>query len=367
MDFTLFSREIEKTGFVLENRVASTLKRAGWTVISNKYYIDDVEESVREIDLLAYRVTKVQHFEVYTVLVVSCKKSDENAWALLARNINLKDPNSDWWPLHAWSNDKALTYQLGISGKARNYHDALSILGVKDALSVPDVEVFAFQEMNKKSGKPQNDKPIHGAITSLIKAQAYELSALPRRKKAPSIYQFNLLSVVDTDMVRLMFDGTSIESSPIDTEHYLARYIVNKREIFSRIRFIKSDVFDRVIEDYGRLHEANCKWLASECDKFYLNIEADYSRMEVLSEEFVNTIKWMTWRIQRRIANQIELRPPSFFYDKEKNQLNISFIDLPDEALDFMNSDEGIGKMTAETLRKIYRYSGDFVFSDIPF
>lgn len=61
-----FAAEIRKTGFVLENEVAQVLKRSGWTVISNKYYVDDSEETVREIDLVAYHVPKVQHFDVYT-------------------------------------------------------------------------------------------------------------------------------------------------------------------------------------------------------------------------------------------------------------------------------------------------------------
>jgi hypothetical protein len=158
MDPNLLANEIRKTGFVLENRVAQALKVAGWTVISNKYYVDDSEESVREIDLVAYRVSKVQHFDIYTTLIISCKKSDANAWALLAREINLKDPNSDWWPLHAWSNDKALNFQLAETNKARRYHEQVTAFGVKDALGMPSVEVFAFQEMDKVSGKPQNDK-----------------------------------------------------------------------------------------------------------------------------------------------------------------------------------------------------------------
>lgn len=171
MDPKLLSAEIRKTGFVLENQIAQELKAANWTVISNKYYVDDSEETVREIDLVAYRVGRVQHFDVYTVLIISCKKSDSNLWALLARDINLKDPNSDWWPLHAWSNDRALSYQLAEAGKARRYHEQVATLGVVEALSVPAVEVFAFQEMDRASGKPQNDKPIFSAVTSLMKAQ----------------------------------------------------------------------------------------------------------------------------------------------------------------------------------------------------
>ena len=84
MDPKKFAAEICKTGFVLENQIAQTLKAAGWTVISNKYYVDDFEESVREIDLIAYKVSKVKHLDVYTALIISCKKSESNAWALLA-------------------------------------------------------------------------------------------------------------------------------------------------------------------------------------------------------------------------------------------------------------------------------------------
>ena len=40
-----FAEQIEKTGFVLENRIAQALKAAKWTVISNRYYVDDAEES----------------------------------------------------------------------------------------------------------------------------------------------------------------------------------------------------------------------------------------------------------------------------------------------------------------------------------
>ncbi len=143
-----YAREIRKTGFVLEYKVADILRQAGWTVISNKYYEDDFEGSVREIDLLAYKVSKVQQVDIYTTLLISCKKSDVDIWALLARNINLKDPNADWWPLHAWSNDKAIAYEIGKPAISKNYHDQLMTLGVKEALAVPEYEVFAFQDVS---------------------------------------------------------------------------------------------------------------------------------------------------------------------------------------------------------------------------
>ncbi|WP_321891985.1 hypothetical protein [Paraburkholderia tropica] len=368
MDFSIFSREIEKTGFVLENRVASELKQASWTVISNKYYVDDVEENVREIDILAYKVSKVQHFDVYTVLIISCKKSDENAWALLTRKINLKDPNSDWWPVHAWSNDKALSYQLEIPGKPQKYHESIANLGVKHILDTPSVEVFAFQEMNKKTGKPQNDKPIFSAITSLVKAQAYEMAALPLRKKSPSVYQFNLLSIADTDLIRLMFDGNKIEAAPIDAEHYLARYIVKKREIFARIRFIKIDSLQESLKSYSQLHDANCKWITTECDSFFSGIENDHNRMNVYAKDFLNAIKWqINWRIRSKFSKQVALDDASFIWMETEKTLNIYLSGLEEDEAKFLNECDDIGKETKKALKKFYRYTGDFTFTDFPF
>lgn len=53
-DLSTLEKQIEKTGFVIETPMARQLKEAGWTVNSNRYYVDDAEENVREIDLVAY-------------------------------------------------------------------------------------------------------------------------------------------------------------------------------------------------------------------------------------------------------------------------------------------------------------------------
>jgi hypothetical protein len=363
-----YANEIRKTGFVLENDVAQTLRARGWSVISNKYYVDDSEETVREIDLIAYRVNRVQHFDVYTVLIISCKKSETNAWALLAREANRNDPNLDLWPIHIWSNDKALTFQLSVNGHAKAFHAASQSNGVTEALSLPNVEVFAFQEMDKTTGKPQNDKPIFSAITSLMKAQAYELGALSGRKKTPAVYQFNLLSVVDTELVQLKFEGAEIQQTEVETEHYLARYIIRKREIFARIRFIRARVFASVLEDYGRLHLSNCKWFAAECDSFYKDILQDWSRPEILLDDFVRKFRsQVEWRLQTQFNRSFDLSKPGPYWNKSTNSFEIGF-DLPDDVIDFMSKDAAIKKCFKDALNSIYRFDGEFNISyDIPF
>jgi hypothetical protein len=362
-----FANAIKTTGFVLENRIAQELKNAGWTVISNKYYIDDLQETVREIDLVAYCVTPIQHFNVYTTLIISCKKSEENAWALLSREINWQDPNIDWYPLHAWSNDKALNFQLSEPKKASSYYEQLASMGVKGSLGSPTVEVFAFQEMNKNSGKTHNDKSIFSAVTSLMKAQAYELAALPTRQKAPSVYQFNLLSVVDTDLIRLMFRNSTIECTELETEHYLARYIIHKREMFSRIRFIKADIFSSTLKDYELLHRANCNWFNTECNLFYESVLKDGKRAEVLTTQFKSLINHeIPWKLARKFKRSIDIEIISVNWSKATNSPWISVFgsSVKIEVIDFLNSDPEIKDCVSKILKIVYRYEGEFHFED---
>ncbi|WP_431151835.1 hypothetical protein [Acidovorax facilis] len=388
-NYQAYKDAIKKTGFVLENRVAQLLKASGWTVISNKYYEDDYSNTVREVDLIAYKVSHVQHFDVYTTLVISCKKSEENVWALLARDINLKDPNADWWPMHAWSNDPALQYRLAEPNCAKAYHAAAQSFGVVQALSVPDVEVFAFQELSKAAeitsvtrkqthgsgstklaSSPKNDVAIFSAITSLMKAQAYELGSLPNRKKKPSLYQFNLLAVADTELLRLHFRGSDIECAEIDSEHYVGRYIIHRKETFSRIRFIRASAFESTLQDYGRLHDANAKWVADECDSFYRDIVQDDRRLNALLPTFRNEVRsFIRWKSVSEAGVHVDMETATLSYSKKEKKLLIhTDFGLEIDAPDKFNQSKAIKERVSKALEKVYRYEGAFEFiDDIPF
>ena len=286
---------------------------------------------------------------------------------MLARPINLKDPNSDWWPLHAWSNDSAIQYQLAQSGRARRYHEDLIAAGIDQVLQVPDVEVFAFQEMNKSSGKSHNDRNIFNSITSLIKAQAYELSSLPARKKRASVYQFNLISLVESEIVRLMFDGNKIEASQRGTEHFLARYIVRKSEIFSRIRFVQADIFHEVLPDYTRLATENCKWFEQQYDEFFVDIVKDSKRLDIFKEQFLRLVRFpIRARIRQAKQETVEIKSPWIFWSEKRGQLELSF-DVPDGVAEFMNVDEKVREILAGALNTTYQYTGTFVVDDVLF
>lgn len=363
-----FAEQIGKTGFVLENRIAQALKAAKWTVISNRYYVDDHEESVREIDLIAYKISKMQHFEVCTTLVISCKKSEGNAWALLARQIDLKDPNAVLHPLHAWSNDKALSFRIESPGCGKRFHEEVSKLGADKVLQTPEVDIFAFQEMKKVNGTPQNDKAIFAAVTTLMKAQAYELGALPNRKKSPCVYQFNLVSVVDAPLVRLMFSEENVEACEIKSEQYNARYIIQKQETSSRIRFINSDSFADSIGDYEALHKANHKWFGSECDAFYQNVVEDHKRVDVFIIEFREAVAWrLGYSLRKKKLKAPKLSEINLSWNNGERVL-VVHVPGDDETESTLNDDSFVRDGVKEALGRFYRYDGPFKFSDdIPF
>jgi hypothetical protein len=118
MSTNRYTQEIVKTGFELEFRVSEVFRHLGWTVIANKYYIDDHQGTVREIDVVAYRTTKLQDYRLATVVVVSCKKNERDAWVLLSKDLDRPDPNMEWQPLHTWFKPEGAEAHAGEDGLA---------------------------------------------------------------------------------------------------------------------------------------------------------------------------------------------------------------------------------------------------------
>lgn len=368
LDLTKFEESILKTGFAFEDKVSSALKEEGWSILSNKYYIDDHEETVREIDLIAYRARQVQHFTVYTALIISCKKNDSNVWALLSRPLDKRDPNRNWHPVHAWTNDRALQFHLINPEFGTDYHSRLGEAQL-NALSDPLLDIFAFQEMNQVSGSPQNDKAIFGSITSLMKAQAYELRALSSRKNEPCVYHFSLLSVVDAEMIRLTFDGARPKASELSTEHYLASYIIEKKQEVSRIRFIAAPAFKSAISDYNELHLFNCKVFSDYCDEFYVGALECHKKRNLFIEDFRKAVGLpIFWRMQAKFGHDIKSSEIDLQWNSDKNMVEIA-IPLDDYHFEFLNQDAIAKDVVRRALMDFYRYSGyfEFAFEDIPF
>jgi hypothetical protein len=360
LDLHKYEENIKKTGFPLEFCVSETLRKGKWSVINNKYYIDDQSSQVREIDIVAYKAKKIQDFYVFTTLIISCKKNEENLWALLSKNIDKKDPNTDWKPVHIRTEKPALKFMLSKDDWKNNYYNYVTERGVEKAICLPEFNIFAFQQMNIKNGNPQNDKPIFDSVTSLMKAQAYELS---KREKHNCVYQYNLISIIDSELIRLHFEEDNITGYQIEQCHYIGRYILNQEETFARIHFMKKASFANILCDYDLYHEANCSFFEKIYDGFYIDVVKDYEKRGLFKEELSQKIKWIIYSKVKNIHERMEdLKEISLHWDNKQEILEIG-MNINEEEANILNSSSDTIEAMKKLLNNIYRYKGDFKFT----
>ncbi len=372
MDLSKYIEEIKTTGFKLEYDVSTILKNQHWNVISNKYYIDDSKGTVREIDLVAYKVSKIQCFYVYTVLIISCKKNEKCDWALLSKERDQNDPNANLKPIHLWSNHKVLDYIINQEGWAEEYFSTNNANG-SDILSlIENYQIFAFQEMNKTNGKNNNDKNIFNSITSLMKAQSYEINSLESRKKEPAVYQFNLLSVIDTNLVRINFSSGEINALEVEDEIYVADYIIQNQQTSSKIHFINFNNFSTKLTKYDQLHEANVDSFNEKYDFFFENVHGSFSALNLFCDDIA---KKMIWPVQKCLSSKsginsiIDLKIKDFCISRSFDGSTIDLgIDLSLEDISYLNNNDDVCGELKQNLYNILRYDGESKFETlIPF
>jgi len=368
LDLNLITKNIEQTGFPLQHEVAELLRLHGWSVISSKYYLDDVQNVPREIDLIAYKVKAFQKVQLYTTLVISCKKSEKNAWVCMLQKPDFADPNINWHPQTVWTNQRCLRHMLEKTDWIRPYVSAVSGTPLFEDILNPTGHAFAFQEVDKKSSKAQNDKNIFNSITSLMKAEGYELSSLAHRKKEKALYCFHLISILDSDLVTVTFKESERVIEKSKDGRFIVNYIVNGRERSSRIHFITYPYLSTILDRYDELAAYNTDYFNRLHDSFYEDIFSDYDRVELLKEDFKRRLLW-EWNYEYSQAHggKGPCSDCNFFFDKKEEVLRIG-AGANEAHTDFLNRHEGIRKHTQARLKEVYRYTGDFKFvEEVPF
>jgi len=364
-----FLEGIRSTGFELEFSISQSLMSEGWTVINNKYYIDDVQGSAREIDILAYKATTNNEFQVYTVLIISCKKSSENTWALLAKEKSIKDPNIDWSPVTLWSNQKAIKMIIENYSWKDKYVKSSKHLSEK--LFVPDKHIFAFQELNSKKGVPKNDKAIFNSIVTSMKSQNYEITSLDKRKKEESVYNFNLISVIDAPLKRINYGNKEPDIEDINSDIYVGSYIINKKETVSRVHIINHNIFNSCLTIYNKLHIHNIEQSSIILDSYYIDCLKDKRKVDLFKEEFNLKLRYEIYKVLRdlRAPKKVDLNNIVAGWDHKKKCATIEVDSVwEDSETNALNIDNKIKVIVAKALKDVYRYEGDFYFNDeIPF
>jgi hypothetical protein len=361
-----YVENIRRTGFPLEFEIAEALRKHEWSVITNKYYIDDVQATVREIDIVAYKATAKNGVMIYTSIIVSCKKSEENVWALLSKKANTNDRNIDWSPLHTWAGAPDLRYMLSLPLWKTKYRDYMISNGLHTVVQEPARHIFAFQEMAKESGKPKNDKAIFESVTSLIKAQAYELNVLPLRKgkSPPSVYQFNLLNVVDTDLICLDFNDEEVVPSIIEQETYIASYIVEKKQTFARILFVKPSSLEVALEKYDKLHALNVSFFEKLSREFYADAVKVRQKREIFLEDFLkNVSSKLDWTFLEVVNRFSTIKDFDLMWSASSQAVKL-LIKSGKNVVEKINEDESLINELKILLKKYYRYNGSLIVSE---
>lgn len=373
---------VERTGFPLEHRTAVAFSSRGWSVVSNKYYVDDNSGEVREIDMIAYKAVLAGHVTVYSAIVVSCKKTAENTWVFMTRAANHADPNKNHSPVHYWTNDKALTYSMAQQGALDRLNESLSHVA-PELWGLAPKDIFGFQELcpvyeNKAKGikvtsglKADNDRALFSSVTTLMKAQAYELKRLPERRKEPVIYLFNLLAVMDGAMIEASYQENPPDVSEAKIQSYIAHYIIKGEEQYCRINFVSVDKLEEVIDQCDKVHVRAVRFVTENIASFYRDVFKDKAAMKHLFDDFIHLLRPFVNIFGKLSESKYEFGKENvdLEYDEGRKLLKISVAqEQPDKYVEKLNGQKRVVEKTKEVLRKVYRYEGEFVYvAEFPF
>lgn len=376
MDYKKIEEAILNTGFPLEFEISSILKKHGWQTINNRYYIDDVKETEREIDILAYKckIDRENKIAFYTSLIISCKKSATALWAFLSTEKPAYDPNFKFFVLNNKTSDKRLEKMLELEkDDIENKFCSKKIL--KTIFEIKR-KIFGFQQLNKNSYKCEDDKRIYDSIITSIKALEYEINIKQSKNNLiteveTSFYNFNLLSIFDGEMVEVYFENDNIKPDPINDAVYINRHIINRKQNFYKVHFIKSSKFEECLNIYDELSQTNYDIYDNLINDFYKDIFKCKDKVNIYWKEFCEDLNWIfNYTLQSNLKYYSTNRTEGFNFEYEDNMLKIyynGYWDIDDPQKDnLINKEIELINKTKKKLLKYFRYSGDFRFEEEP-
>jgi hypothetical protein len=371
------SEKIFKTGFPLEFQISQILENHGWSLIHNRYYLDEMQDIEREIDIIAYKSAKVIDFKLVTSLIISSKKSESDFWCFLTKKYRKKDPNIDPIPIHNSTNNKILNFMFANFDWKKDLQAVITLQSTVKSENflnrIYDIDrkIFAFQQMCKKNNTPQNDKNIFSSIRSLIRSENFEISNLGNRIKDQHLYNFNLISVADTEFINLHFKTDTPNAHEIDNIKYLNRHITKSKEDFYKVDFVTFRKFENLLTCYDQLHEWNTNYYSELHNKYYSMLTKNCNYWELFEDEFFDKIllylKLRLNKDKKSFDSELNRDNASLKFNKHEGVLDIEIL-ISDEGIKYLNQNETIKTTVGNVLAQIYKYDGDFRFdSFIPF
>jgi hypothetical protein len=371
---------IDTTGFPLEHQLTEAFRRAKWSVLSNRYYVDDVDGRARELDLIAYRVFSFKDVDVYTSVLISCKKDSQHTWAFLSRTRDEADKNIDWRPVHFWTDLEPLnTYLHHCDWKSRYFSsdkrsnqfaiDVLRDVFASQLIAPPGKAQPAREPKRANPAKPataQNDSAIFNSISGLLKALDSEMSALPNRaRNKKRLYLFNLAVVVDAPLVDVKYNQGDVEVEPTSELLMLAQYMVSRRHLSAQVRFLQADRIKWFIDELDHLAIANGRFFASLVHDAYSAILTDDSVRKYFSGVLTVRLKdTLNFILEKERAHE----QLGSIKVGARDKTLILELDTFGDAVLVLNQNKKAQEVTRQALKQLCRFEGPFRFEeDIPF
>lgn len=364
---------IKKSGFVLENRVSALLKQNGWSVIQNRYYIDDVNGTEREIDMIAYNVLTdpIENISYYTALIISCKKNEKNYWVFLTSEDTEDDPNMEYFPIHYATKDVRLSHMI-IEAENEIIRKLKAKLTLNSFTSCCR-RINAFQLVNKESYNADKDTngSIYISISTIIKSLEAEKKNI-HTKADKRFYSFYLYNIFDGEMIDIDLGNDSVNQ--INNINYFNRHIINRVDNHYRIRFITEEYLNNNITELNHLFITDKEIYPQLITDFYINIFEHRDRVKLYWGDFERAmLNYLNYIIEKKVHGvDDKLKELGYTWNTTTSQLEIEFgtqnYENVSKIITVFNSDEDLEKYTAKRLKDIFRYEGKFIFSDdLPF
>ncbi len=287
-----FTEQIKTSGYPLEHWASSLLRKEGWFVTTNCYYIDSDDKKPREMDIIAFKLARLDRFKVKTVLMISCKKSQNSVWGFLRRSFPEYGNQINLFPVMISSKFSPVNFSLqNLKWWPREFCEFMDKRGLSNWFGVPQYDVFAYQQIPLLEKGKLHDSDMHSSTMQLIKAQAYEM---PDRHHGHEreIVQFNLISLTEGDFVAFNFnDDGAIDAVNISEQVSLSSYKIDNRDHESRIIYLTKKKFEDEVSTFTKLHELNKEFFALRENEFRDGAIFDDSKINVHYEEFISRIE----------------------------------------------------------------------------
>ena len=370
MDEKKLIEAINKTGFPLEYKVSKILEAHNWSIITSRYYVDDISASEREIDIVAYKSMKIDNVIYYTTLIISCKKNQEEYFVFFTKEINKNNPNLQLYPQHFFTNDEQLKFMCEKININKEFSNDIENNTDLSKIYEQEEQILSFQQFDKQKFKPQNDKYIYDSIITSIKACEYEKKSLALRKNTKVFYYFNLLSIVDAEMIKMEFDKKE-KISEINEIKYLNRHIIYATDEFYKIHFININVFDNYLTSYDELAKYIMKYYSDLRNRYYKMIYSDNTFLSLYDKEINDAGLYIVNKTinQEFNVHDIVVNVSTINLDDNYMHMAIIFNDYTrfKEEISFLNKNLEVKKEFSKLLIQYYHYDGELKFEDIPY